>query len=234
MKDSGYSVLRDVLPVALSVKLAVGIEHALGVGSVTPDTDTTFAHGVCASTPLLWPLLDLQPFLRAVHEVIGEPPTLLPAVDTVAVNGSERDLHRDSSYDALPSAVGADDPRYGIVRALAYPAHDPATTNEFLVVPGSHKPGWVSLDNIEDQVVRIPLRGRDVVLFDARLIHAGGAAIPVTKHMLILTFGPNTILTWETCEHERANRLATGAPAEPPAKFVDALKKRNLLPDRIA
>jgi hypothetical protein len=230
--DDGYLVLHDVITADLSRELASGIESALGVAPVTPESKVAFALGAYAQTPALWPLLDVEGLVAALAAAIGEPPVLLPVVDTLAVNGSETAPHRDSSYSSLASAAGPDDPRYRIIRMIAYPANEPSLTNDFYAVPGSHRPGWTASEDLGGLMRRIPLSGRDLVLFDARLVHAGGQ-VHGTKHMAVLTFGADNVLTWETSAHERRNRAEAGWSVDPPEDFIDALKQRDLLPERL-
>lgn len=202
----GYRIVRDALTPAQSASLATAIASRLGVEDHTGATPVHFTLGAALSVPGSGDLLGPR-VLDVLREEIGEPIALAVGVDTIALNGSEEDFHRDSSYAQLPSAQGEDDPRYGVVRVICYPsAH--GSTNVFRIVPGSHRPG-VGTDDAASSAVDLALGPTDVLLFDARCVHAG-APPQGTKALVVLTCGPDNVLTAETAEHEWRNLRESG------------------------
>lgn len=229
-QQNGYVLLRDLLSPDLGQALTRGVEDALGTQTVTPRSPMCFGLGHFPRTPRLWPLLHHQPLTDALTDFLGTSPVLLPSVDTIAVNGSETGPHRDSSYDALPSAEGDNDPRYGIVRAIFYPSREPDRgSNEFLVAPGSHLPGWEKPDDVSSAMTPLAIGPCDAVLFDARLVHAG-APHRHTKHLLTLTFGPDNVLSQETHTHEMKNLATMGFETDLYPGFGTLLDQTSLAP----
>lgn len=224
----GYRLLRGVLTPERSAALATAIAARLGVEEHSSQTPVHFTLGAALSVPGVEDVLTAR-VLEVLREEIGEQVALAAGVDTIALNGSEEEFHRDSSYARLPSAEGPDDPRYGVVRVICYPsAH--GSSNVFRIVPGSHRPGAVTSD-LAESAVDLLLGPTDVLLFDARCVHAG-APPQGTKVLLVLTVGPDNVLTRETAEHEWRNLRdgGYGLPDDPGALGASADALRTLLP----
>lgn len=225
----GFRIVRDALTPEASAALATAVASRLGVDDHSASTPVHFTLGAALTVPGVEDVLSPR-VLAALREELDEPVALAAGVDTIALNGSEEEFHRDSSYAELPSADGEDDPRYGVVRVICYPsAHGSA--NVFRIVPGSHRPG-AAVDDMASAAVDLVLGPTDVLLFDARCVHAG-APPQGTKVLLVLTCGPDNVLTRETAEHEWRNLRAGGYDLPADAGAIGVLPSdtlRTLLP----
>jgi len=184
-----------------------------------------YRHGALAGTADLWDLLTHAGVVGALRDVLGDSLVCLPGIDTLGVNASETEPHRDASPHELPS-YGADGQRYGLARVILYPG---AAETRLGVLTASHRRSGRVADLLAGQgdMRWLTLTPEDVVLFDPRLIHAGGG-VEGPRVMLIATYGVDNTLTTETYFHARYRTAGLGF-TDPPAAFADRLRRHDLM-----
>jgi len=228
----GFAVARDLVSVEDSrryLAAALGVAGASegdfnNPGHLSPRA--FYRHGALADTAGLWDLLTHDGIVATLREVLGDPLVCLPGIDTLGIHYSETDAHRDASPHELPSYCN-DGAGYRLARVILYPG---AAQARLRVLPGSHRqPGRVAdlLTGSSTAWRWLTFGPTDIVLFDPRIIHAGGG-VQGPRAMLIATYGVDGPLTAETYFHARL-RTSTLGFRDPRAPFVDHLRRHNLM-----
>jgi hypothetical protein len=209
LRRDGYIFLAKALTREQSLACAQAVERLVLSRGAHEARQTSLTGQLYQALDLWQTLLATTPLMRTLRQ-ITQRLVVLPGIDTVAMDSSETDWHRDSSYSALPSAAGDHDARYCVIRVILYPSVRQDAMNSFWLFPGSHRPGWRKPRDLQTQYHALDVRPEDIVVFDPRIVHAG-APPKGAKRMVVVTFGQDNVLSRETLEHERRQGLPVPA-----------------------
>ena len=136
-----------------------------------------------------WSLLSNETILKFLREII-DPDICFGGADSMFVHRSAGTLHHDTfiEYDKF---TGPDfDPNLDTLTHLRAASY--LTTNEIIVVPGSHKRAYPDRDRLNfqefaDIAQYVELNPGDILLFDTMLLHAG-RYLTRPKYMLVWNY----------------------------------------------
>ena len=222
----GYSVARDVLTRATSTQYRDAVE-ALAEDEIGPSGCAYYEHGRVADLPALRPILWDSGVAAVVRATIGGQARCLVGLDTVGMNVSESIPHRDISVGRLP--VRERDPwdgSLGVVRVVVYPSVP--RWARFGLVPGSHRTPGAAAELFSTAPTQwLTIGPGDVLLFDPRLVHAGGEVV-APRPMIVLTYGRDDDPACDVYFDARLRTPGLGF-RDPPDGVVDQLRRHDLM-----
>lgn len=190
--DSGYAVI----PSAVDSELAIALERAVGsesAGGYEPEGPNSLVHRSALEIAGVVDLLDI-PLLGALADrlLFRQGYVLSATVRRVLPGAPRQNLHTDFPPDWPPSPSSASlFSAYPLLIAAHYPGGLDDELGAFWVRPGSQVGG---ITRTEPEVSVLP-GPRDLLVFDARVLHGGGAnnTLDRTRRGIFVDIAPSYI-----------------------------------------